>query len=62
MKREIVVKDMMCVKCEAKIRNNLADNGIECEINLKDKKVVVDEEVLSAAIDCIKELGYTPEV
>ncbi len=59
MKKKILVKDMQCVHCQSKIQNGLSQNGVNADVNLNEKSVLIEEEDYELAKSVIENLGYT---
>lgn len=60
MKKVLLVNDMNCGHCEARITKGLTEAGIEASINLDKKEVSVKSDLSDdKLIDLIKEIGYT---
>ncbi len=59
MKKKILVKDMQCVHCQSKIKNGLLQNGVNADVNLNEKSVLIEEEDYELAKSVIEDLGYT---
>ena len=55
---ELVVKDMMCEHCKAKILKGLEKAEIEATVNLSRKVVTINESDEEEARAIIKKLGY----
>lgn len=61
MKHIIMIKDMSCEHCVAKISKALEDAHIDAEVNLVNKTVAVekDGDIVANAKRIITALGYT---
>lgn len=61
MKHIIMIKDMNCEHCVARISKALEDAGIEFEISLENKSVSVEKngDIVTRAKKAISEAGYT---
>ncbi len=55
------VPDMHCEKCVERISRSLNAAGIAFAISLADKTVSVEEGKLSAAMEALDDLGFTPK-
>lgn len=64
MKHLINVPDMHCEKCVERINRALGETGINFEVDLNAKKVIVDgcEHCLKTALSELEDLGFTPTV
>ena len=58
---KIKVPDMACGHCEKRIKEALNKLGIECQIILEEKIVLVQEDKLDIAFTEIYDIGFTPE-
>ena len=63
MERKIIVPDMRCEHCVARISGALTAIQADFAIDLPTKTVTVcgEESALQAALDEIYDLGFTPE-
>ena len=58
---KIKVPDMACGHCEKRIKQALDNLGIECQVILEEKIVLVQEDKLDIAFTEIYDIGFTPE-
>jgi len=58
---KIKVPDMACGHCEKRIKQALNNLGIECQVILEEKIVLVQEDKLDIAFTEIYDIGFTPE-
>jgi|WetSurMetagenome_2_1015567.scaffolds.fasta_scaffold1932341_1 copper chaperone len=56
----IVVDDMSCVHCVARLTEALKKAGISGTVSLEKKTVTVDDKDVRIAEAAIKKAGYTP--
>ncbi len=57
----IKVPDMACGHCEKRIKEALNNLGIECQVILEEKIVLVQKDKLDIAFTEIYDIGFTPE-
>lgn len=64
MLHKILVDDMHCEKCVARINKALEETGIKFSVDLASKTVTVDgcEHCLKTAMTELEDLGFTPEI
>lgn len=64
MLHKILVPDMHCEKCSARIDKALKETGIKYSIDLDSKTVTVDgcEHCLKTALSELEDLGFTPNI
>ena len=58
---KIKVPDMSCGHCEKRIKEALNNLGIECQVILEEKIVLVQKDKLDIAFTEIYDIGFTPE-
>ena len=58
---KIKVPDMACGHCEKRIKEALNNIGIECQVVLAEKLVLVKESQQEIAFNEIYDIGFTPE-
>lgn len=56
----IKVADMHCEKCEARITKLLKEEGLDFEVNLAEKTVIINgcEHCVKTALDALDDLGF----
>ncbi|MBP5173759.1 MAG: cobalamin-dependent protein, partial [Clostridia bacterium] len=59
--KTIAVPDMMCARCAARIEKALAAKNITATVDKETKTVGVSDADAPAAIEAIREAGYSPE-
>lgn len=56
--KTLSVPDMHCPKCVERIKNALAAEKIECEVDLSAKTVSVNEADAAKAIEALDDIGF----
>lgn len=57
--KKLIVPDMHCPKCVARINAAFAEDGITCEISLEEKSVSVAPDDVAQATETLDDLGFT---
>ncbi len=57
--KNLVVPDMHCPKCVARISAAFEEDGIPCEVVLERKEVIVAEADVARATETLDDLGFT---
>lgn len=58
---KIKVIDMNCMSCVKQVQTALLKNNINAKLNLIDREVEVEKDLKEAAIQIIKQAGFTPD-
>ncbi len=56
--KTLLVPDMHCLRCVARIETALKEATIPCQVNLDTKTVAVPEDRLALAIEELDDLGF----
>lgn len=59
---KILVNDMSCKNCAAKIEKQLVMNGVHSKINIEEKTVEIKDKDQDKAVVAIQAAGYTPTI
>ncbi len=57
--KTLIIPDMHCEKCVARITAAFAQVGIPCEIALANQSVTVADEAVPQATETLDDLGFT---